>query len=394
MKKIKQIKQLWLVILAVSLMSGMQIDLQGQTTQPSNSSQTPEFKPSGKVWGYVFADYYYKTHADSLSRGKTQYAGKTYPKNYNAFAFRRIYLGYDYNISEHFSTELLLTHEGDVVDPSGDRSVYIKAANLRWKNILPNNDLIVGQMGTPIYSTVSEKVWSYRSIEKTVTDMRGLGSSNDLGIAWQGKLNDKGDFGYNFMVANGTAQKLEIDKYKKIYGEIYAKLMDQKIIIDLTSDYEPSSTTQSKTTIHGMIAYQTDPITIGIEVVSQTQKNYAVDSANGTNTNANLVPFGFSAFLRGQIIHEKLNYFARFDNYNPDTKFSTSTLYPKASPYPANKYSENFITAGLDFMPVKNVHVMPNIWVDSYKNKLSNVSGMAKSDYDMTLRLTVYYIFR
>jgi hypothetical protein len=369
------------------------MNVTGQTTQQTTGDKPAEFKPSGTLWGYVFGDYFVKTHADSLSRGKTQYAGKTYLKNYNAFAFRRIYLGYDYNISEHFSAEFLLTHESDVVDPSGDRSMYIKAANIRWKNIVTNNDLVLGQMSTPVFALMSEKIWGYRNIEKTVADMRGFASSNDLGIAWQGKLNSKGNVGYNFMIGNGTAQKLETDKYKKLYGEIYVKLLDQKLILDLTSDYEKSSSTQSKSTIKGFVAFQTSPVTVGVEVVTQTQKAYSTDSISGSNVSANVVPFGFSVWVKGNIIKSKLNYFARFDTYNPDTKFNEATLYPKAKPYAFNKYTENFITAGVDYTPVKNVHLEPNIWVDTYSSKLSTVSGKAKSDYDMTARLTFYYIF-
>src|SRR5580698_6008272 len=62
---------------------------------------------SGRIWGYVFGDFYYKSHSDSLNRGgNNQYTG--IPQNRNAFQFRRLYLGYDYNISSKFSTELLL----------------------------------------------------------------------------------------------------------------------------------------------------------------------------------------------------------------------------------------------------------------------------------------------
>lgn len=385
---------LLMAAMAILMMTVTTTGLNAQTSQTGSDSPSTEFKPSGKVWGYVFGDYYVKTHADSLGRGKSQYAGKSYPKDFNAFAFRRIYLGYDYNISEKFSTEFLLTHEGDVTDGSGDRIVYIKAANLRWKNIFKNNDLVIGQMSTPLFAMTSEKVWSYRSIEKTVADMRGFGSSNDLGIALQGKLNDKGDYGYNLMIGNGTAQKIETDKYKKIYGEVYAKLMDQKLILDFSTDYEKSSSSKSKTNVKGFIAYTTNPITVGLEVVSQIQKNAAVDSINGVNSNTNVVPFGLSAYVRGQIKKDKLNYFARFDTYNPDTKFDEKNFYPKATPYPAAKYSENFITAGLDYTPVKNVHLMPNVWVDTYKNKLSSATGLARSDYDMAVRLSFYYIFK
>lgn len=389
----KKIWKISIASLAVILLYSAQMNVTGQPTQQTTGDKPADFQPSGTLWGYVIGDYYVKTHADSLSRGKTQYAGKAYPKNYDAFAFRRIYLGYDYNISQHFSAEFLLTHESDVVDPSGDRSMYIKAANIRWKNIVPNNDLIIGQMATPIFALMSEKIWGYRSIEKTIADMRGLGSSNDLGIAWQGKIDSKGTAGYNFMIGNGTAQKLETDKYKKFYGEIYAKLLDQKLILDLTSDWEKSSPTQSKTTIKGFVAYQTKPVTVGVEVVNQVQKGYVTDSIAGSHVLSNIVPFGVSVWVRGGIIKSKLSYFARFDTYNPDTKFNVATLYPKASPYTANKYNEDFITAGLDYTPVKNVHIEPNIWVDTYDSKLSNVSGRAKSDYDMTARLTFYYIF-
>ncbi len=79
----------------------------------------------------------------------------------------------------------------------GHRTVFIKAANLRWKNIFHNGDLVMGQMSTPTFATTSEPVWGYRSLEKTIMDMRKIGGSNDVGVSLQGKFNDKGDYGYN-----------------------------------------------------------------------------------------------------------------------------------------------------------------------------------------------------
>ena len=67
---------------------------------------------SGRLWGLFFGDFYVKAHSDSLNRGgNNQYTG--IPKNRNAFAFRRLYLGYDYNITSKFSAELLLAAEDD-----------------------------------------------------------------------------------------------------------------------------------------------------------------------------------------------------------------------------------------------------------------------------------------
>ncbi len=369
---------------------GIMATVQAQTSQPVVIDQAIEFKPSGKVWGYVFGDYFTKLHADELNRGNTQYANMA--KGSNAFAFRRVYLGYDYQISKTFSTQLILANENDNTDASGQRTVFIKAANLRWKNIVKNNDLIIGQSTTPLFSLNSESVWGYRSIEKTIADMRKLGSSSDLGVAWQGKLNDKGDYGYNLMIANGTSQKPENDKYKKFYGDVYAKFLNQQVILDFSGDYEASSSTQSKTTMKGFVAYQTKLFAVGVEVVNQFQKGASKDTTAGAANAkiADVVPFGLSVFVHGQIVPEKLNYFARFDTYNPNTKFNADVKY--STKMASDK--ENFITAGIDWTPIKNLHFMPNIWYNSYTSMKNNVTGTAKNDYDMTLRLTSYFIFK
>ena len=93
-------------------------------------------------------------------------------KDFSSFEFRRIYLGYDYDISEKFTAQFLLAYEGATFTTDGKRSMYIKGANLRWKNIFHNSDLVIGQMSTPTFATTSEPVWGYRSLEKTIMDMR------------------------------------------------------------------------------------------------------------------------------------------------------------------------------------------------------------------------------
>lgn len=363
---------------------------QAQNTNSVNNDEKSTFKPSGKLWGYVFGDYFLKVHADELNRGNVQYS--KLPKDFNAFAFRRIYLGYDYQISEKFSTQLLLANENDNADLIGERTVYIKAANLRWKDIIPHNDLVIGQTATPIYAILSEKIWGYRSIEKTVTDMRHLNSSNDFGISWQGTSNEKGNFGYNFMLANGTAQRPENNKYKKFYGELYAKFFNQKFIVDLTGNYDVSSSSKSISGIRGFLGYESKSLNGGIEIYSQVSKDAAKDTINGTLNPiiTDVTPFAFSVFIRGQILPSKLGYFARFDSYNPDRNFNPEAEYLTT----ISSDKEKFVTAGIDWSPIVNVHFMPNIWYNSYNSMLGNVSGNTKQDYDLTARMTFYYIFR
>ena len=141
------------------------------------SQDTPksEFKPSGKVWGYSFGDYYFKAHADSANRGNALYSNM--PANSNSFEFRRIYLGYDYNISEKFSSEVLLAYEGSSLSSDGARSVFLKSANVRWKDIFKGTDLVAGLHSTPAFPMLQEKIMGYRSLEKLMIDMRKCSNS-------------------------------------------------------------------------------------------------------------------------------------------------------------------------------------------------------------------------
>src|SRR5579871_5931139 len=84
--------------------------LQAQYLWNSDSAFKAGSANSGRLWGYVFGDFAYKAHSDSLARGgSNQYTG--IPQSRTTFQFRRIYLGYDYNITKKFSAEILLAAE-------------------------------------------------------------------------------------------------------------------------------------------------------------------------------------------------------------------------------------------------------------------------------------------
>lgn len=354
-----------------------------------------EFKPSGKIYGMVFGDYYYKQHADFTGRGASQYSGSAFTKGANAFEARRIYLGYNYDISEKFSADVLLAYEGQYLNDGSTRTVYVKGANIRWKNICKNTDLVIGQMQTPSFPMFTEKVWNYRSVEKTILDMRKLGNSNDAGIALQGKVisNDKTELGYNLMIGNGSAAKIETDKFKKMYGDVYAKVLNKKIIIDLYGDYERTQLNpyhKSKMTMKFLLAYQSEKITVGLEAFQQMQEKSVTYKTDTSSVIDNAIAMGVGGYVRGTILKDKLNFFVRSDMYNPDTKFNADNTYTNYSAYS----TELFFLAGLDYMPMKNVHIIPNIWYNSYSNRKKNVTGLAKNDYDMVARITVHYIFK
>ena len=209
-------------ITKLSIYSSVLILLAG-AAKAQSADTTVEFKPSGNLWGYTFGDFAYKGNADNLNRGgSNQYTGML--SNANTFQFRRIYLGYNYNISQHFSAEFLLAAEddfnaGSVTDGSSGTSIgdltqggkfapYVKLANLRWKEIFKHSDLVIGQQSTPSFAKTgrndqtSEEVWGYRCIERTIADIRRT-PSFDLGASLQGWFDKKGNYGYVAMVGNG-----------------------------------------------------------------------------------------------------------------------------------------------------------------------------------------------
>ena len=376
-------KKLQLMLIALTLISI------NAFSQKDTTKTKKVFVPSGKVWGYAFGDFADKLHTNSFGMSNTQYAST--PKDYTSFEFRRIYLGYDYDLSEHFSSQFLLAYEGQTTS-DGSRSVFIKAANLRWKNIFHNSDLVFGQMPTSTFATVSEPIWGYRSLEKTIMDMRKIGGSNDVGVSLQGKFNDKGDYGYNLMVGNGSGAKPETDKFKKIYGDIWAKFMDQKITVDFGGDNEVAQLApyhKNKTTIKGFVSYQTPALTVGLEVFSQLQKNNTAITLPAPLI-VDAAASGLSIFAKGAI-DPKTGWVLRYDHYNPDSKFNANDVYPASY---TGIYTEDFFLAGIDFQPIKTVHIMPNIWYDGFNNRYSAVNKLSKSSYDLAARVTVYYIFK
>ena len=376
---------------------------------------------SGRIWGYAFGDYYYKAHSDSVSRGgSNQYTG--IPKSRSAFAFRRIYLGYDYNISKKFSAELLLAAEDNFpagnppssASASGDElsnsklSFYIKLANIRWKNVWKGTDLVIGQVATPAFPLLTEKIWAYRSIERTISDIRRT-PSYDLGATLQGTFDpEKQNFGYNLMVGNGSSAKPEADNFKWFYADVWAKFFDKKLVFDFYADYERLNLTpswhHSRNMLKGFAAYTTPALTIGLEGFINNLKNdnFATTTA-GTVDTISTKASGLSMYIHGNIVKEKLRFFVRYDVYKPLNKVDNNTYtkyvsntgnyndntYRGTTALGDQTYKQGFLTAGLDFTPVKNVHFMPNIYYNHYSTQLATPN----SDYDLTYRMTFYFIF-
>ncbi len=417
---------------------------------------------SGRIWGYAFGDFAYKSKSDSLSRGNSnQYTGIR--AQTNMFQFRRIYLGYDYNISKKFSAELLLAAEDNFPpgappvgsaagttttfaagNSTGDlltnqkMTFYIKNMNIRWKGIWKGTDLVVGEQSTPAFPGIAEKVWSYRSIERTISDIRRT-PSYDFGVGLQGVFDpEKKNFGYNLLVANGTSDKPDYTPFKWFYGDVFGYFAHKHIVVDLYADYQRLNWIEtwhhSRQMIKGFVAWNsagTDKsinpgtgYTIGIEgfVNNLKNDNFAPKIAGGTDT-LSTAPTGISFYFHGDIITNKLRFFIRYDMFNPNNKvdantyksytgntsnyndnsFHTTYNYNAATPSVTytttgdQTYKQTFFTTGLDWKPAPRVHFMPNVWVNTYKSQISTPTTLYGNQFasgsDVVWRITFFFAF-
>ncbi|HWR83921.1 MAG TPA: hypothetical protein VN285_11525 [Candidatus Deferrimicrobium sp.] len=325
-------------------------------------------KPTPKVHGYCFGDYFGKLEGDTSEISPSQYS--QVPKDFNGFQFRRIYLYVEHTLSDNFFSQFLLEGNDKAFEPGGKHGVFVKTAYLEWKNAIPRSSALFGLVPTPTWSLLSEKVWNYRSIEKTIIDFRGFGSASDMGVLLRGRFDSAGTVNYTIMVGNGNGQKPENNKYKKYYGGIFVK-PTKEFVVEAYADFQPAAQDRNVMTLKGFAAYQSSKFTVGVEAFQQTQNK--ADSAGNDKK-----PLGVSVFAWVPIPNvQNLNGFARFDFFDPDTEVDSVG------------FKEMFFAAGVDFMPISNVHFMPNVWVNSFSAKESG-----DKDADIVARLTVFYTYK
>ncbi|MDB5115956.1 MAG: hypothetical protein JWQ79_1448 [Mucilaginibacter sp.] len=401
------------------------------TVKPA-AKEDAAWVPVRRLWGYAFGDLYFNQHADATNRGaETMYNGV--PANRNAFQFRRIYLGYDYDINQKFTAEVLLASEPNantgVIAGTGTSTsngdnladnkmgFFIKNFNLRVRDLWTGTDLVVGEMSTPGFAlnepgtngptSLSEATWGNRFIEKTITDFH-KNNSYDVGAALQGTFDPSTkNFGYVLMVGNNstasllTASNPNTGFYKIFYGDLWGKFLDKHLYVDIYSDYAPTNT--STTTIpdqqnHSMqkifVAYTTPKFTVGVEAYTQSFKDGVTNT--GTKNVENATAQGISVWARATLVKDKLFIFGRYDGYNPDTKFDAGNSYTVNTNYGSYNptVKETFYTGGLDFTPAPKIHFSPNFWLIDYKDQRSSTTtGYVAPDHTMVYRMTFYYTF-
>lgn len=341
----------------------------------------PDF-PRGRISGIVYADYYYNVSGDPQHRynlasgadsGNVNLDGsfssngqpKVIGRDLNGVQIRRIYFQADNDLSIKCSTRFRLEADSKALTSDGKIGVFVKAAYLQAKNVIPRGNFLFGVLTTPIWEN-SEEFWAYRSVEKTIADFRGIGGSADVGVQMKGWADDAHKIGYSAMLGNGIGTKPEDNRYKKAYVSLPLRPMED-LRIEPYVDYEWAAGNADKATYKVFAGYEFKKAALGAEVV---------DRVNHATSGGNKEPFGFSVFGRWRP-HAKMQVFGRYDRWQPNTRA-------------ANRIDADLWIGGLDWEPYKDVHFMPNIEAAQYRAKGTSI---APPHHDLQARMTLYYRF-
>ena len=333
----------------------------------------PDF-PRGRISGYMFGDAYYNVGGDpahhyassGLDSGKVNIDGNSpIGKDLNGIQVRRVYFQLDNDLSIKFSTRIRLEMDGKELTSGGKLGVFVKAAYLQVKNLIPRGNFLFGETPTPTFEN-SEEFWQYRSIEKTIVDFRGISPSADLGLLMKGFLDAGHKIGYSAMLGDGNGQKPETNRYKRYYlGLPLNPIHDLKI--EPYVDYEPGVNGADKALYKLFAGYEFKRAAVGGEIFRQVAHSRVA---------ANTEPAGISVFAR-MAPSPTLGAYARYDRWQPNKRA-------------ANRVDTDLYIAGLDWQPYKDVHVMPNVEATKYSAK---GTATAPSHNDTQARLTLYYRF-
>ncbi|MCX7984524.1 MAG: hypothetical protein N3A63_06445 [Bacteroidetes bacterium] len=333
----------------------------------------------GKISGLVYWDYFYNVTRDPLTL--TNQASPQGGVAYQAFQFRRLYFTYDTKISETFSTRFRLEADQSANASNGTIGVMVKDAYLKWSNVIRGHDCSFGIQPTPALEQ-SENIWGYRSLEKTVLDLRGIVSSRDLGVSMRGAVLENKKLSYWVLIGNGNSNRPENDKYKRFYLTLLSEPVDG-VVTTFYVDYgaRPRKMDPYRNILVGnslqtyalFIGYTMEGFyRVGCEIFQQSVDNdYNTGSSLRTRDAHGVSFFGIVSFT------SRLEFVGRYDYFDPNNAKSS------------RGDSRNFLIAGVGYKIEEKVSVVPNILYETFEKQPSGYSPRAA----LTLRMTFHYSF-
>lgn len=256
----------------------------------------------------------------------------------NGFILRRGYVTFDKGLSDTLSARVRF----EIAQPGDYRTnttmePFVKDAYLRWKQS-PRLEVIAGISPTPTWETI-ERVWGYRSVERTATEVFRFGSSRDFGIAAVGTT---GKIRYHVMAGNGSGTGNETNTGKKIAGAVSYAFTKQTLVEAYADRIDAD-----RTTVQLFGAWQTEKARAGVHFTRQTRGDDELDLAS---------IFGVWN------VRPNLAVLARVDRmFDPNPEADRIAYLPMST-----EAAPTLFLAGVDWKVHKQVSIIPNVTLVTY----------------------------
>lgn len=292
------------------------------TTVSAAAQESDDFKPSGKFFGLLFANYH-----STFSGGD----------NTSAFEVTRSYFGYDFSFSKEITSRVMYDGTTEVINGKTIYSGYLRNAYLQFDN---KKFMIQGGLIGAEQISMMEKIWGYRYVTKPPIDYSGMIQAADLGLATKVYAADfltldlsvTNGRGFKDITSNGT--------YRMAAGFTLTPA-ENMLVRGFYDMMGPSGSMQRTVSI--LAAWLGPKFNAGAEYFRQD--NAAMTDGRDYS--------GISIFTRVPV-SDRVRLFARFDN------ISSVIMEGDDDPWNLNR-DGSYLYAGIDFSPVKNVRISPNL---------------------------------
>jgi hypothetical protein len=312
-----------------------------------------EINTAGTFSGKAFFSY---SHDFTADRDST--SGQP-----NGFSFSRIYFGYDRDLDDNFGIRFLM----DVENSAGAWRPYMKNAYISMKcKLVEGSRWYIGMVPTAL-TNVPEASWGYRSIAKMPMDqfsglypsgtVRSFGSTADLGLYWNGSLMEKALL-VEFNLLNGAGYKaVENDMFKKVNLRPSLFLLDKAITVSAYGSYETVNDSSNALVVSGMVGFAHKinevAVRVGVEYSLQSlSEKLPPDPGSTDNKSLNSTALAAWAVVDATT---KLSVLGRFDIYDPNIDAD------------AKDDQIMYIVGGVDFHPIKNFRIIPNVQMQTFQ---------------------------
>jgi hypothetical protein len=353
LKKSKGVKRMnQMIMKGVALLGFFGILLLG----PWGTAQAEE-KWSGTMFGDL---YWVSSHHTDANEGQ------------NGFVFRRIYLTYDRDLAEGFTSRFRFeTTLPDFTATAAKFTPAVKDAYLQWKH--DTHSTFFGLSTSPTFDEV-ESFWGLRPVEKSPLDFYRWGSSRDIGVAMRGYFDSSRKFGYHAMIGNGSDTSQETNEGKKLMLALDMKL-GGGAYVQLYGDHEKdkggTSSHSSITTYQLFTGWKGDRGRAGLLYANQVREQ-------GSAANLDLTLYSLFGVVN---LSNEWSVFARADRHadpNPEMDKIPYFGLSKTGATDTNTAEDStLLVVGLDHSHAGGtIHIMPNVEVFQFgKNKSGQEPG-------------------